>query len=88
MKMITLLVATLFASGGSLASAQSAPSLHEQHQASGQHEADPGEQRCCCERMMQEMHNMMSEMKQMHQGRAAHPGHEVPKDKPQEQPKH
>lgn len=87
MKMITLLVATFFASGANLASAQSPPSFHEQHQASGQHEADAGEQRCCCERMMQEMHSMMSEMKQMHQAMAAHSGHEVPKDKPQDQPK-
>ena len=87
MKMITLLAATLLASGTSLASAQPAPPSHEQHQATGQHEADAGEQGCCCERMMKEMHKMMSEMKQMHQGMAAHSGHDAAKDKPQDQPK-
>lgn len=55
------------------AAAQTPPSPHQKHEATGQHQvsaqrhAAAGEQRCCCEEMM---HKMMSEMMAKHQGTA------------------
>lgn len=86
MNTITLAAATLAASVGTIAAAQPAPSSHEQHQTTRQHQAKAGEERC--EQMMREMHKMMSEMMRMHQGMAEHSSHDSDKDKPQEQPKH
>ena len=60
----------------------------EQHQATGQHTAKPGGERC--EQMMREMHEMhtmMTEMMRMHPGMAAHSSHDAAKDKPQDKPK-
>lgn len=92
MQIITLLAAPLLASSAAPAaaqpvSAQPATPGHEQHQSIGKHQVMAAGQHCCCEQMMRDMHKMMSEMMQMHQGMAGHSGHDAAKDKPQEKPK-
>ena len=86
MKHIGVAALSLLLSVSGAAIGQPTPQSHEQHQATGQHSPNAGEGRCCCEQMMQEMHKMMSEMKKMHEGMAAHSGHEKTREKqPQKQ---
>lgn len=88
MKMMLVLAPPVLLAAANAAAAQSPPSTHEQHQATGQHQVEAGEARCCCEQMMQEMHKMMSDMMRMHQGMAAHANHDAAQEKLQEQQKH
>lgn len=88
MKTMMVLAAPVLLAAANAAAAQGPPSTHEQHQATGQHKAEGGEARCCCDKMMHEMHKMMSDMMRMHQGMAAHANHDADKEKPQEQQKH
>lgn len=87
MKMM-MLTAPILLAAANAAAAQTPASTHEQHQATGQHQAGAGEARCCCEQKMLEMHKMMSDMMRMHQGMAVHANHDAAKEKPQEQQKH
>lgn len=78
MRNLAAVVAPLLLLASTAIAAQPTASTHEQHQATGQHQATvqphgrPGEKACCCEQMMREMHGMMSEMHKMHQGMEAH----------------
>jgi hypothetical protein len=79
-----MLVAPLLLLATTAVAAQTTPSTHEQHQATGQHQAKPGEKSCpCCEEMMHQMHQMMTEMHKMHQGMGAHSGHNTTKNQTQ-----
>ena len=93
MRMI-LLLGAVAALAATRAGAQPTTHTHEQHPAGKQHEApaqhDPmmGNEKCCCEEMMREMHKMMEmmEMMQKHQGM----GMDTPKamPMPDEKPAH
>ena len=87
MRNLSIAAMPLLLSFSSLAAAQAAPqaapSPHEQHRAIGQHQVKAEGEHRNCEQMMQEMHQMMTEMKKMHQGMGAHSGHDANKDLPQ-----
>ena len=89
MRNISIAAVPLLLSISGTAPGQTAPSTHEQHQATGQHQPKAGEEHCAqMMREMHEMHKMMAEMMKMHQGMAAHSSHDAVTDKPQEQPKY
>lgn len=75
MRLFIWLAGWLLAVPASTVHAQAVPPSHEQHQATGQHEAPASGEKCCCEEMMRKM---MAEMMQKHQGK----GMEMPKGVP------
>lgn len=61
MTLVTMFAAPMLLFAANAAAAQPVAQSHEQHQASGQHQAAGAQGRCCCEEMMRKM---MSEMMQ------------------------
>ena len=90
MRTLAALGAPFLLLASTVAAAQPAPSTHEQHQATGQHQQGMKQQMAkstemSCMEMMHDMHRMMTEMHKMHQGMHAHEGHDATKPQQQKQ---